>query len=110
MSLGTGRIRSSATSPPPPRTTLAPGPFGIKGRSDIGDPQAGMRLVPAVDGYEVGGQRLDLAAVAQAARVDAAYAGDPRGQGLHQVGGLAVVTEHEDVLVQAIYLGVEQQD
>ena len=43
---------------------------------NVGDPQAGMGLVPAVDGHQVGGQRLDLAAVAQAARVDAAHAGE----------------------------------
>src|SRR5690242_2123657 len=123
MSLGTGRIRSSATTPPPPPTTLAarparqnagtratapkpagggvlaaderePRPFGIKGRSDVGDPQAGMRLVPAVDGHEVRGQRLDLAAVAQPSRVDSAHAGDPPRQRLYQVGGVPVVAEH----------------
>jgi len=39
-----------------------------------------VRLVAAVNGDQVGGQGLDLAAVAQPARVDAAGAGDPGRQ------------------------------
>ena len=77
---------------------------------NVGDPQAGVGLVPAVDGHQVRRQRLDLAAVAQAAGVDAAHAGDARRQGLHQVGGFAVVTEHQDVQVDRVDLGIEQQD
>ena len=77
---------------------------------NVGDPQAGVGLVPAVDGHQVRRQRLDLAAVAQAAGVDAAHAGDARRQGLHQVGGFAVVAEHQDVQVDRVDLGIEQQD
>ena len=77
---------------------------------NVGDPQAGVGLIPAVDGHQVGGQRLDLAAVAQAAGVDSAHAGDARRQGLHQVGGFAIVAEHQDVQVDRVDLGIEQQD
>ena len=60
-------------------------------RLDVGDAEAGVGLVAAVDRYQVGGEGLDLAAVAEAAGVDAAGAGDTGGQGLDQVGRLPVV-------------------
>jgi len=77
---------------------------------NIGDPESGVRLVAAVDGNQVGGERLDLAAVAQAARVDPAHPGDLGGQGLHHVGGVPVVAEHQDILVDGLDLRIQQQD
>src|SRR5215471_768808 len=55
--------------------------------SDVGDAQPGVGLVPPVDRHQVGGERLDLPAVAQPARVHATGPGNPRGERLDQVGG-----------------------
>src|SRR5690606_17153734 len=47
---------------------------------DVGDPDAGVRLVTPVDRDQVRGQRLHLVGVAQAAPVHAAEAGDAPGE------------------------------
>jgi len=67
-------------------------------------------LVAAVDRDEVGGECLDLAAVAEAAGVDAAEPGDPGRQRLYEVGRLPVVAEDQDVEVDLGDLGVEEED
>jgi hypothetical protein len=82
-------------------------PFRPKRSFNVGDADSGVCLVAAVDGDQVGGESLDLTAVAQAARVDAAHPGDPGGQGLHQVGGGAVVAQHQDIQVHAVHLGIQ---
>ena len=78
--------------------------------SDVGDAQPGVGLVAAVDGDEVGGQPLDLVGVAKAPAVHAAHAGDPAGQRLNRVGGLAVVAQDEHVQIDLGDLRVQQQD
>ena len=91
----------------PDRGVLLPltGPAG----SDVGDAQAGVRLVAPVDRHQVGGQRFDLRAIAEPARVDPPRAGDPLGERLDQVGRLPVVTEDQDIQVHLGDLGVQQQ-
>ena len=42
-------------------------PFGQM-NLDVGDPDPGVRLITTVNGDQVGGERLDLAAIAQAAK------------------------------------------
>src|SRR5580700_12310253 len=71
-----------------------PGPAPGQGAAEIsddGDAQSRVGLIPAVDGHEVRGQRLDLAAVAQPAAVDPADAGDPAGDRRHEVRGRPVI-------------------
>src|SRR5262245_50914679 len=78
--------------------------------SDIGDPDAGVRLVAAVDADQVRGERLDLVGVAQPAAVQPADAGDDAGQVLDQVGRLSNVAEDQDVGVDRRRFWVLEQD
>ena len=68
-----------------------------------------MGLVPAVHRDQVGGQRLYLAAVAQAAGVNAAHPGYPLGQRLDEVRGVPFVAENQHIEVDLFDLRVEQQ-
>src|ERR1017187_5218981 len=81
----------------------------IHGTLDVGDPQSRVRLVTAVHRHEVGGERFHLPAIAQPARVDAAGAGDPGGERLHQVGRGSVVPEHHHVQVDPGDIRVKQR-
>src|SRR5215472_11083963 len=83
---------------------------GGREQLEVGDAEAGVGLVAAVDRDEVGGECLDLAAVAEAAGVDAAEPGDPGRQRLYEVGRLPVVAEDQDVEVDLGDLGVEEED
>src|ERR1700734_112312 len=71
--------RPTAPSPGPSSSITVRNGNGNIGCSDVGDTQARVRLVAAIDRHQVGGEPLDLARVAQPARVDAADAGDPCG-------------------------------
>src|SRR5215469_6219935 len=77
--------------------------------SDVSDADPCVRLVPAVDGHQVRGQRLDLAAIAQPAAVYAAHAWDFAGQRDNQVSTSPIVAQDEDVEVHGVNLGVKQK-
>src|SRR6266540_7270777 len=92
----TGRARP----PAPARRSAATAPRGRRaGGSQVGDPDAGVRFVPPVDGDQVGGERLHLCRVAQPAGVHAPYLVDAPGQRLHHRHRLPVVAEHQHVEV-----------
>ena len=84
----------------------------VPGRAHRAGPSTamlGVGLVAAVDRDQVGGQRLDLAGVAQPAGVDAAGAGDGGGQVADLPDGVAVLAEHQHVPLEVVDLRVVEQ-
>ena len=62
-----------------------------------------MRLVPPVHADQVGGECFELVRISESAGVDPADTGDGSRERLNQVGGLAVVTDHEYIGFEELY-------
>src|SRR3954447_26443423 len=101
---------SDGTSDTTRVTVAGTGTANPRSSSDVGDTKSGVCLVTTVDRDQVGGQRLHLPGVAQPSGIDAAHAANVGHQRLDAGSRLALVPEDEDVGVQRVHLGVEEQD
>ena len=68
-----------------------------------------MGLVAAIDRDQVRREGLDLSAIAKSTRVDAANADYARRKGGDEICGLAIIADHQDIRVDAVDIGVQQQ-
>src|SRR3954453_1021846 len=100
---------SEGTSETTRITVAGTGTGRPRSSSDVGDTKSGVRLVATVDRDQVGGQRLHLAGIAKPSRIDTTHSADVGDEGLDLVGRLPLLAEDEDVRVQRLDLGVEQQ-
>ena len=69
-----------------------------------------MGLIAPVDGDEVGGQRLDLACVAESSGIDATRPGDRRDEFTHHRDGFAIFAQYQHVVSEMVNRRIIEED
>lgn len=76
---------------------------------NVCDAHSGMRPIPTIHRDQVGSEGLNLPGVAQPPSVDTPHPRNQAGECLNGIGRLPVVTQDEDIRVNAINALVEEQ-